>query len=200
MQGLCVRTLSMLSANSMAIYFQQLPLIRNYQLICYGNSASCRRSLVCTILDTVIMIPIKDSMEPKSWLKCLQMSGLCNCSVSLGDCQWYIKTWTTEHNKTYIKFIFNNINTQSSTNILATDRNPTTVYAGHCPKSPRGLCTVSYFFNWKVLLVLVLEVPWYSGVTARLSRWGSEFDSRFRTVLLSFSKTLYPHCCSRPRC
>ena len=44
------------------------------------------------------------------------------------------------------------------------------------------------------------EVPWYSGVTARLSRWESGFDTRCRPVLSSFSKTLYPHCCSRPRC
>ena len=45
-----------------------------------------------------------------------------------------------------------------------------------------------------------VEVLWYSGVTARLSRWEPGFDSRCRPVLLSFSKTLYPHCCSRPRC
>ena len=45
-----------------------------------------------------------------------------------------------------------------------------------------------------------VEVPWYSGVTARLSRWESGFDSRCHPVLLSFSKTLYPHCCSQPRC
>ena len=29
---------------------------------------------------------------------------------------------------------------------------------------------------------------------------GSGFDSRQCLVLLSFSKTLYPHCCSPPRC
>ena len=52
--------------------------------------------------------------------------------------------------------------------------------------------------NWFV--AAQVEVPWYSGVTARLSRWEPGFESDCRPVLLSFSKTLYPHCCSRPRC
>ena len=54
-------------------------------------------------------------------------------------------------------------------------------------------------FSWKKTQTS-LEVPWYSGVITRLSGWETGLESHCRPVFLSFSKTLYPHCCSRPRC
>ena len=45
-----------------------------------------------------------------------------------------------------------------------------------------------------------MEVLWYIGVFTRLSRWEPGFESPHLHALLSFSKAIYPHCCSRPRC
>ena len=47
-----------------------------------------------------------------------------------------------------------------------------------------------------------VEVSWYIGVFTRLSSWEPGFESHHRVAaaLLSFSKAIYPHCCSRPRC
>ena len=46
---------------------------------------------------------------------------------------------------------------------------------------------------------LTLFVPCYIGVNVPLSFWEPRFDSHHHLVLLSLSKTLYLHCCSRPR-
>ena len=56
---------------------------------------------------------------------------------------------------------------------------------------------------WQFLqinFVTFVEVLWCIGVFTWLSRWEPGFESQHRHALLSFSKAIYPHCCSRPRC
>ena len=66
------------------------------------------------------------------------------------------------------------------------------------------LCIV-WNLTFKVAAMpLKLEIQWRCrGIVVwplDSSRWEAGFESHCRLVLLSFSKTLYSHCCSRPRC
>ena len=73
-------------------------------------------------------------------------------------------------------------------------------------KSPRiCICKICSLLSCDLILFILyvmppLELPWYIGVNVRLSPWEFGYDAHHCPVLLPFSKTLHPHCCSRPTC